>query len=269
MTFPEYKAIPAISASAIKQGATSMLHMHREMTRTDDDPTDAMRLGTLIHAQILEPETVVDKYAVWDGGIKRGHAWENFEEHHAGEEIVTLAEFCKALYVATKVRQNDRAKALLDGAKVEVPIRWHHPTIGACKGRLDGVASDDRLFDVKSTKSISSWLRRFERDGSDIQFGWYRDGWLRACGRPARPFWVIICETQEPWDVAAWRIPEVALQKGLEKAVAIAERYRACEASGVFPGVQGDAEEMPLSEWYGGPANVDLDDVMPMDAADL
>ncbi len=266
MTFSEYKAIPALNASAIKAGATSMLHMRREMTRTVDEPTDAMRLGTLIHAVILEPDSVRERFPIW-AGTRSGNAWKEFAA--ANPDYAMPNWMLLSHRVRREVYSNDRACDLLDAATVEVPIRWQHPTIGACKARLDGIAADGRLFDVKSTKCISSWLRGFEREGMDIQFGWYRDGWKRACEGPVRPFRVIVCETQEPFDVAVWRVPEVALQKGLEKAVDIAERYRACEESGVFPGVQGDDEEMPLSDWYGGPANVDLDDVMPMDAADL
>jgi hypothetical protein len=81
--------------------------------------------------------------------------------------------------------------------------------------------------------------------------------------------WLIVAETCEPYDVAAWRVPAIAIDGGLETAVRIATEYRACERAGVFPGVQSDDVELPLPPWYVGPQNGDLDSIMPMDANDL
>jgi hypothetical protein len=265
MSFAEYRAILAINASALKQGRISMLHMRHEMTRADDDPTDAMSLGTLLHAAILEPDTLPHRFAVWDGGARRGKDWELFKSSNAERNIVTADWMALAVKASSRVWANDRARGLLDGATVEKPVLWTHPQCGACKARLDGIARDGRLFDIKTCRQIGAFSRQFASLGYDIQCGWYADGWKRSTGQ-ARDMWLIVVETVAPYDVACWRVPAIAMQRGLELAVEIGTEYRACKANGVYPGVQGaDDTDMPLPEWYVGPGDVDLDDIMPMD----
>ncbi len=269
MTHDEYRSINALNASAIKVGRVSMLHMRHAITHPTT-ATDAMKLGTLIHCAVLEPGELDSRYVVWEGGRRAGKEWAAFAEdaETRGLEVVTSTALHVGMTVAASIRANKRAVALLEGAETERALFWEHPEIGPCKARLDAIAATGELADIKTCRDIASFTRQFERHGHDLQAGWYRDGWRRTTGQRAPAFWLIVAETEAPFDVAVWRVPEVALQAGLERAEAIAKRYRECEATGEFPGIQ-DSEEMPLPDWYAGPETVDLDNVMPMEAGDL
>ena len=73
MPFAEYLSIPAISATAIKQGARSILHMKHVMDGVDKTATKAMSFGTLAHTAVLERDKLKD-VPVWTGGRRQGKA---------------------------------------------------------------------------------------------------------------------------------------------------------------------------------------------------
>ena len=82
----DYRADPGLNASIIKHGlgeGGSLAAMRWAMDNPKE-PTDAMDLGTLLHALVLEPDTFPDRVAIWDGD-KRGKAYAEFEAANAGE----------------------------------------------------------------------------------------------------------------------------------------------------------------------------------------
>jgi len=275
-TFADYRAAQGINASSIKSGRVSMRHMHYAMTRESSEPTPAMKYGTLVHLAVLEPLRYTQNIVVWDGGIKAGKAWKEFnsqQEAHC-KTIVTVAEAMSCSKISAAVWANKEAAELLTGAACELSLFWDDPEAGKCKARIDAI-SDDRLtfIDIKTTSKFND--RGFSRDfvnmGYDIQFGWYSHGIKTVFELAKMPSCAVIyIESCEPFDVCVRWVPASVVKKGYEEAERIAVEYHNSAILDSFPGVsEQTGQELVLPEWYMEGAEVSLDDVEPMDASEL
>lgn len=268
MNFTEYQAIDAINATAIKAGAVSMKHMRAVMTGRTKEQTPAMRLGSLVHLAILEPAKLSASTAIWQAGRRAGKDYEAFCVENEGREIITQAERDELTTFAQAVHANDLARELIAGSEHEVTLEWSAQSYGYAKARLDGVTENGDVIELKTVSRINDFGAQFARMGYDLQCGWYREGLNIAKGKRKRNVWIIVVESQPPYDVAVWRVPSNALQGGLNRAQEIASRYRVCECTGVFPGVQAESgTDLVLPPWYEGDA--DMSEIMPMDPSEL
>jgi hypothetical protein len=241
MTEQEYGALTGITASAIKAGRTSMAHMHHAMLRPRGEAgSPAMRMGTLAHRAILEPDRYAESVAVWTGGAKRGKAYDVFCEANAGKDILSDAESSAIMAMRSAVHQDgDAARLLADCTVFEYVARFDGgQCVGLCKARLDGCAgrgASGMLLDYKTCREIGKDGARFMRSaegmGYSHQLAWY---WL-AMGRPSN-VWIIAQESAPPYSVAVFWVPASVLEPALEECLDIARMYRACEATGHFPG---------------------------------
>lgn len=232
----------ALRASAIKRGMKSMRHMRAAMLGQAGD-TAAMRWGRLVHLAILEP----DRYArlpVWGAGRRYGKDWDRFVAELDGADYLQSDEVERLRSMRAAVMDDRAARSLLGGASCEQLVRWTDPLLGACKAKLDGVAANGSLVEIKTTRDLTDrrFMQQCESLGYHVQLGWY-DRARAESGTSGRPAWVIAIEcpaNSEPTDVAVYRVDPAVIQQGYETAREIGARYRACEAAGgPFLGVSG------------------------------
>ena len=266
MTIQEYNEHPGISASAIKAGSASMMQMHYAMTtpRDTDAPTPAKRNGSLAHAMLLEPARFAAAVAVWEGGRKAGKEWTAFAEAHQGKEIVTPEELAKLEAMQAAARANGDARLFMSRVvAVETPMVWEsrHKGVGMCKGRPDCVG-DRFLGDYKTARDIEPrrLFSQFAALGYAHQLAWYRDAYQTTHNMQVTSCWVLAQQNVPPYECGVIEIPATVLDAALgagvsdggeDTCVAIARRYRACEACGNYPGrYQGVAQYEPPA-WAG------------------
>ena len=110
----EYHRHPSTSKSQLDQFAKSPAHYLASLT-TPRKETPAMRIGSIFHGMILEPERVRIAVApVCDKRTKEGKAtWEAFCLENAGAEIVTADEGEMLNGMVASVRAHPAASALL------------------------------------------------------------------------------------------------------------------------------------------------------------
>lgn len=83
------------------------------LNEKEEKNSAALDFGHYIHSVILEPNTVKDKYAIFEGASRRGKAWEEFSKENEGKIIITKS-------------QQELTKQLLDNYnKAEVIIGAH------------------------------------------------------------------------------------------------------------------------------------------------
>ena len=250
MTIQEYNDHTGISASAIKAGRASMMQMHYAMTtpRDTDAPTPAMRWGSLAHAALLEPARFAASVAVWEGGRKAGKEWTAFAEAHQGKEIVTPDELARLEAMQAAARANGDARLFMSRvAAVETPLVWESVHgVGLCKGRPDCVG-DGFIGDYKTARDIDPrrLFSQFAGLGYAHQLAWYRDGFQTISGKSVTSCWILAQQSVPPYECGVIEIPQTVLDAALgagvseggeDTCVAIARRYRACEACGSYPG---------------------------------
>lgn len=252
----DYYAMPGLSSSALKAGRKSMLAMRNYITGKTVKDSPAMSTGRLLHPAILEPKTVLESMVVWDKGIKKGKAWDQFKLENSGRTIVDRDDLELVKGVVESVRRNKDAARLLRDAVIEKPIYWSTPMLGACKAKPDAW-NKFGLTDVKTTANCSQadFGKQFFRLGYDLQFGWYDAAVQQVDRSPnARSCFVIVVDTSGDNDCYVAEIPGHIVADGYEQAYEVAMRYRACEAFGIWPGVTNGSETVPLMipSWISG-----------------
>jgi hypothetical protein len=209
-----YDSIEAANYSNLKAFEHSAaLYQHRVTSPHED--CDAFVFGRLVHALTLEPETVDQRWVVWDGKVRRGKEWEQFQADHAGCEIMRGADFDPAANLANAVRTHPVASQWLADFSAEVTVVWTDAETGiACKCRLDGI-NTDLAFDLKTTvdssdRAMSSAMLRYSYHA---QAAMYLDA-LAAAGQPRSRYGLIAAEKAAPHKVRCYTLSEGAIEVG-------------------------------------------------------
>lgn len=138
------------------------------------EPTDAMRLGTLIHMRLLEPEKYRELVVVTpeDAPDRRSRNWWSaFEAEHEGKEIVTNEGASRIESIARSVLSKRWARSLLNGAgQPEFDVFWTDAETGLpCKILVDWFRPIC-CFDLKTTADASP--AAFSRSAANL--GYFR-----------------------------------------------------------------------------------------------
>jgi hypothetical protein len=214
-----------------------------------------MRWGRLVHSVILEPEVAFIRLTVWEGKVKRGKAWDEFEQKakDGHKEVVTKQELAELQELSNNVHANRHAHRLIEATEHEVSLFWEDEVYGKAKARLDGLNPEERvgIVEVKTTRKIDA--RGFGNDcanlGYPLQLGWYQEAAVQAIGKKL-PVTIICIENKAPFDCVVRTVPQSVLDKGLEEAVEQARKYRIAEHLGEFAGVNSEVEELLMPSWY-------------------
>lgn len=234
MSMEQYVEVPLPSQSALKRGDGdgSMAHVRAAMVG-DRKPTDTMLRGSAVHLGFLEPWTFHERVVCWQGKMRRGKQWEDFQAEHAGKIILTPGIHETAWKIVKALHSNPIVREL---ASKMVPSGIEVVGIGPfeglrMKGRTD-VLTDDMIIDIKTTTSTapSSFYRTIEDYGYDFQAAVYRELFGRSRSL------LVAVESSEPFDVVVFELPAEMIDAARERAAAVARRYIECEASGVWPG---------------------------------
>lgn len=189
-------------------------------TIPDPEPSDAMRLGTLLHLAILEPERYRDSTIAapeCDRRTKEGKAtWARFLEHANGRTVMSADEQLLVKSLADAVRDNQTAAHWLkQPGKREHSITWQDCETGLiCKCRRD-VVLDDVLVDLKTCRDASpeGFAKSAAALGYNRQAAWYMDGHKEVTGKLPHFLFIAIC-TQAPFEVACYELDADAIDLG-------------------------------------------------------
>ena len=215
--------------SNLKYMAQSPAH-YRERLLNPPEPSRAMRIGTCAHAALLGGNVVV-----YDGD-RRGKAWLEFEDAHAGQEIVTRAEWVLGEAMADAVRADCAAADLLAGmVHFEERVGFW---IGSreCAGRIDAYSYDALIeFKTCADASPARFASHAVRMGYLAQVAWYIDG-LGRCSVPLDAAYIIAVESKPPHVVQVYEITPASLDFGRAQYRSWWERLMQCEAANEWPG---------------------------------
>jgi len=246
ITNEQYHADPAISASHLHAVAKSPYHYwsrYLDPNRTPVEPTAAMRLGSLVHCAVLEPEDLMQRYAVApDRRTKEGKA---AVARMAAESIEAVSEsdMATALSMAASVRSHAAAAALLSRGKAEQSFWWDDlPTGQRCKCRPDWY-SGSTVVDLKTTTDASpaAFARAVASFGYHIQQAHYMSGLFGA-----ERFVFIAVEKTAPYAVACYELDHAAVTLGRTMRDNAMEVIATCKAADSWPGY-GDTSVQTLS----------------------
>lgn len=267
MPMGAYLAIPAVNASALKLARRSMLHVKAALDGREREPSDEMAFGTLVHAMVLEPDTVQGRYTVDPGPAafltKAGKVSDNYRSTAAYEawaagqagEIVSGDDLERAKACAAAVAADALAVEMLAGQH-EVVIVWEDPATGVlCKGRVDALG-ERYLGDLKTTRDAGY---AFEKQIASLDYvlsmAFYRRGHTVLTGE-YRMCGLVAVESDVPVGVRAAPIGEHDLIGADLRIDEYLARVRNCQLSDVWPGYD-NPPVWPVPAWLN---DIDLED---------
>jgi len=243
-----YDLTPAVNWSTLKYACTSALAYQHALVAPREE-TDAMRLGSLVHTAVFEPEKLSTEYATWTGGRRYGAVWDGFQADCAHQTIITSEQLDTALAIAGAVQSHKVAGRLLAKGQAESTVTWRDAETGIrCKCRVDWVTTR-YVVDLKTSRDIDA--RAFGRTAAQMlyhgQLAFYAMG-LEANGlkRKAK---IIAVENAEPFDVAVYALDDDMLWAGecrVKEALALVAR---CRRSHQWPGRYPKETPLMLPSW--------------------
>lgn len=235
-----YRAHPAVNWSTLKWMRESPLAYHHRLHNPPPD-TEALAIGRAVHTLVFEPAQFADEYAVWDGGTRRGKAWDEFCADNADRTILRDEDVAECEAIADAVRKHSLVQRYIDAAgEFEIPLFWTDPATGLeCKARPDWIIDSERtLIDLKTTRSINA--RRFgaeaARFGYHCQLAHYRAGLQVSREWESARCLIIAVEKTAPYDVAVFEMPFDALEAGKDEIDGLLQTLKVCRESGHWPG---------------------------------
>lgn len=255
LTNAEYHALTSVSKSGLDLiRKAPAIFRHRRDNPTP--PTPAMRLGTLTHTAILEPDRMSELIVapVVDRRTTAGKAaWAAFEIESEGREIVTEDELANLDGIRSAVWAHPAAgKALAMLREVETSIFWTDRETGVdCRCRPDGILTNGLIVDVKTTKDArpDEFAKSIANYRYHVQAAFYGDGYLEGFGEPPKGFMFIAVETEPPYLVACYVASEAMKLRGRADYQADLATYARCMESGEWPGLSQSPIVIDLPKW--------------------
>lgn len=260
MDAARYHAINAVSNSALSAMNRSPFHYWAEYLNPDrpaKESTPSMRAGTLLHALVLEPETISARYVVRPEDIDpRTKAGKEWAEAYKGREIISADQW------ATAKAQRDALLSVQDIADVlkrgaaEVSFFWVDQDTGVhCKARADFVhpLPDGRviLLDLKTTPDASpdSFGRSVWNFGYHRQDAWYSRGYELATGVEVAGFLFGAVTGSYPFVAVPYSLDDQARWQGQQECDELLAKYLECRASSHWPAHGEGVQLLSLPRW--------------------
>jgi exodeoxyribonuclease VIII len=244
-----YHADPAVSASHLHAIARSPFHYWARYINPDritPEPTAAMRLGSLVHCAVLEPDELLQRYGVApDRRTKEGKA-AAAAMAAAGIEAVSEADMTLALSMAASVRVHPAAAALLKQGKAEQSFWWDDSDTGLrCKCRPDWYHGTT-VVDLKTTTDASP--AGFAKSVATFRYHTQASHYLSGL-HGAERFVFIAVEKTAPYAVAVYELDAEAMAAGNELRRRDMRMIADCHATKEWPGYGNDLQALSLPKW--------------------
>jgi len=246
----DYHADPAISASQLKEISRSPYHYwsrYLDPDRTPTIATSAMKLGSLTHCCVLEPDQVSACYGITPD--RRSNAGKALaaEMEASGIEAVTAQEMEQALAMAASVRSNSTVSSLLSNGAAEQSFWWDDVSTGLrCKCRPDWLSADGAtIVDLKtcvdaSPSGFASAVGRFSYQLQAVHY---------LCGTLATRFIFVAVEKAAPYAIGVYELDAQAMVHGAVLRHNALQIIQDCKAVNSWPGYTDGIQTLQLPSW--------------------
>lgn len=268
----DYLQIKKMNPSTLVAGCKSMLHLKRAIAGGMYEETDAMRIGTGIHALLLEPDEFESRFVVMPdfhlmpenmrAEKRKGEPEEDrrtdskattfykskareFYEQNKGLSVLSRAEYDRCLMCIEMLHSRPAMSELIRESKHEVTVECEIEGI-AFKGRIDAL-TDDCIVDLKTTADVSPLVfgRRFFTLGYDFKLAIYRE-LIRQNREGGDSVKVIAQEPAGDFDNCLHPIAPEVLDMAWTRVLQVIRDYKQALETDRWPGVDGGLDEVDL-----------------------
>lgn len=256
MTTEEYRAYPAVNFSSLKHILKSPAAYKAHQDGEDDfEESDAMKVGTLAHAMILEGKNLLDMYAIKPAGMsfanKEGKAWRDAQT----KPILKEEDANKIPKMAESIANNLHARHIIKQCQFrETPILANIKGVN-CKCLLDSHGTDGVhwiICDIKTTDDVSP--QAFARKVANMDYDFQQSLYTSALSiheqiADERPFWFwIAVQNKSPFTSVVYTADEW-IDSGDDKMMRALDLYKECTAKGEWPQPYGGINKLPKPAW--------------------
>ena len=247
MNATEYRKHPALNFSLAKHLLDSPAHFKAAQDE-DHEPSEAMMLGTLTHAFVLEDKDLRDEYALKPDGMsfatKEGKAWRDAQT----KPILADEKAQRVPLCADSLAKSRTVRKMLELCPMrETPIICEFRGV-EIKALLD-MHSEELIADFKTAQDCTkrAFARKISDYHYDMQAAWYQAAHAAKYGldEPA-PFYWLVVEMKQPFARAIYRASDALIESGLAKMERAIEIYKECLASGKWELPEVELEEIDL-----------------------
>lgn len=269
LSWEEYCSIVRMNPSTLVYGIKSVRSMKRVMDKGFTEETNAMRLGTGIHALLLEPDEFEERFVVMppfnldkenlrapkrkDEPIidrmtdsKQTSYYKakvaEFHEANQGKCIIDRHQYDTALTCIEAINSRDHFRELVESCEKEVTLTGEIDGV-PFKGRVD-LLRDGVIADLKTTKDVAQFGRTFFELSYAFKLSIYRE-LARQNGYDCEVK-VIAQETKDDFDNALFVVPSELLDTAMSNVMLVIAQYKQAMETGVWPGWDRGEKEVAL-----------------------
>jgi exodeoxyribonuclease VIII len=253
MSGEQYRAADGISKSDLDWIAPPRTPAHFRAKKSaviKAEETPAMRLGSLTHRAILEPDTMEGAFVIkpedMSYATKDGKAW----REEQALPIIMADEAHSIGRMVDSVWANKSAARILKDAKTEMSLFAEDENGTTRKCRLDALTGGNIIPDIKTCASAD--VAEFERSIAKYRYYVQAAYYLDICEllEMDKKHFVFICvEKAEPYAVAVYSLAQQAIEFGRAEYKRDLAVYRQCLESDSWPGFSDVISEVGLPSW--------------------
>tara|TARA_R100000808_G_C2099021_1_gene116741 strand:- start:45 stop:860 length:816 start_codon:yes stop_codon:yes gene_type:complete len=204
--------------------------------------TPAMKLGSAIHMDILQPGEFLNHYAIspkFDKRTKKGKEdFAEFTKNNMFKTVISESDYELITEISLKVFKDSLVKDLLKNGEPEKIIQWNNKNYDVnCKGMLDYYRkSADMIVDLKTTQDAS--YNGFMR--SVIKYKYHKQAAFYLDAVQATRFIIIAVEKTPPFSINVFELGDDMIDGGRDMYNHELEIYKYCEENDYWPGAGFD-----------------------------
>ncbi len=200
--------------------------------------TPAMKFGSAIHMNVLQPEEFNNHYAIapkFDRRTKKGKEdYAEFIKSNMLKTIISEDDYVLIEQMTDKLMRDSDANTLISNGDKERIIAWNNEEYDVnCKGMLDVYREDSGIIvDLKTTQDSS-----YNGFASSVRkFKYYKQAAFYLDAVRAQEFYIVAIEKSPPFSVNIIQIGDNLLDKGRELYNTDLEVYKYCIDNDYWPG---------------------------------
>ena len=209
----------------------------RFMMDNPQPATPAMKFGSAIHMNVLQPEEFNKHYVVspkFDKRTKQGKAdYAEFTNNNMFKTVISEGEYEVIQQMTDKLMKDSDAKTLLSNGLKEHIIVWENDFWNVkCRGMLDVYNKDANIIvDLKTTQDSSY----YGFASSVRKFKYYKQAAFYMDAVRAQEFYIVAIEKNPPFSLNIIQIGDNLLDKGREMYSRDLEIYKYCLDNDYWP----------------------------------
>lgn len=219
-----YHGAQGYSRSALLELDKSPYHFwyaHLSGKKLPFTETSDMKIGSVVHTLLLEPNKFEEEFAVAPNINKRTNKgkeeWAEFEMAASGKIVMSNQEYERAMAIVNGLKVHGIVNDIVLDAKIEQSIFWTDKETGLQFKCRPDVWHDNFIVDVKTAKNVEHDL--FARSALDsgyyVQAGMMFEA-LEVIGKPIEKYLFLCAEKVEPYAPKIFVLDRMAVEFGIQ-----------------------------------------------------